>query len=458
MTELKCFKAYDIRGRVPEELNDDLVYLIGRGFAETTNAKTLVVGRDVRETSTEFHKIMVKALTEAGVDVYDIGMCASEEVYFATFNGGYDGGVMITASHNPAEFNGMKMVKKGAAPVDENDFAALKKWVSSNLNTTPAISETLGSVNTVEGNREAYVEHLLTYVDTSKLKPLKLVVNAGNGPAGLYIDLLEKHLPVEFIKMNHEPDASFPNGIPNPVLVEQREATADMVKQHNADMGIAWDGDADRCCLFDAEGNYVNAYYIVGLLAQSMLARTPGQTIVSEPRLNWNTAAIAEASGGTVVQSRVGHGYIKAKMREANALFGGEASGHYFFKQFASCDSGMIPWLLIAAMMSETGKTLNGLVQERYEMFPASDEINFNVGDVADTLLETVENQFKDRATTISKMDGLGMEFDNWRFSLRQSQNEPWLVRVNVEARGDETVMIQQRDALLQFIEGLQSK
>ena len=446
--KITCFKAYDIRGRVPDELNNDVAYRIGRAFVEFLGAKTVVVGHDIRLTSASLTDALVNGLTDAGADVTHIGQCGTEEVYFATFELGVDGGICVTASHNPMDYNGMKLVRQGSQPISGD----------SGLDVIQAMAEagdfkaaTKGSV-VHKDMRSAYIEHLLAYVDVSRLTPLKVVVNAGNGGAGMVIDAIEKHLPFEFIKIHNTPDGSFPNGIPNPLLPENQGATADAVKAHGADLGIAWDGDFDRCFFFDENGNFMEGYYLVGLLAQAFLLKTPGAAIVHDPRLTWNTIDLVEAGGGHAVQSKTGHAFIKERMRLEDAVYGGEMSAHHYFKTFAYCDNGTIPWLLITEMLCLQGVKLSQLIGERIAAFPCSGEINRRVTNTAE-LLEKIEAKYAGDALVIEHVDGLSMSFDAWRFNLRSSSTEP-LFRLNVESRGDRELMEQKTQELLAIIDG----
>ncbi|HYQ48259.1 MAG TPA: phosphomannomutase CpsG [Thermodesulfovibrionales bacterium] len=433
---MNCFKAYDIRGRVPDELNPDIAYRIGRAYAEFIKPADVVVGRDIRHSGKELSIALVKGLVDSGVVVSDIGICGTEEVYFATFSKQMGGGIMITASHNPADYNGMKLVRQGSMPVSgDTGLGRIKELAERNaFGRSAAKGKVLGLYH-----RDEYIRHLLGYVDAKRLKPLRIVVNAGNGCAGPVIDLLEERLPFTFIKINHAPDGNFPAGIPNPLLPENREATADAVKKEKADLGIAWDGDFDRCFLFDEQGRFIEGYYIVGLLAKAMLARNPGARIIHDPRLTWNTIDMVKKAGGVPVESKTGHAFIKERMRAEDAVYGGEMSAHHYFRDFAYCDSGMIPWLLVSEIMSGSGRNLSELVSERMAMFPASGEINRALKDPA-TAISSVENAFVERALMTDYTDGLSMEFETWRFNLRSSNTEP-VVRLNVESRGDDALM-----------------
>nr|WP_284500729.1 phosphomannomutase [Microbulbifer sp. GX H0434] len=446
---MTCFKAYDLRGRVPDELNTDIAYRVGRAFAQFLGAGRVVVGHDIRLTSGELTDALANGLRDAGADVFHIGECGTEEVYFATFHGKFDGGICVTASHNPMDYNGMKFVRSGARPIsgdtglkdikrlaEENDFAPVEKR---------------GELNSY-AHREDFVQHLLGYVDAAKLKPLKLVVNAGNGGAGAVVDALAPHLPFEFVRVHHEPDGNFPNGIPNPILTENRESTSTAVQESDADFGIAWDGDFDRCFFFDENGEFIEGYYVVGLLAEAFLLKHPGSKVVHDPRLVWNTQDIVRASGGEPIESKTGHAFIKERMRKENAIYGGEMSAHHYFRDFAYCDSGMIPWLLVAELVSRSGKPLSQLVSERMAAFPCSGEINSKVDDPA-ALLKAAEEQYGADAGSVEHVDGLSVAFADWRFNLRMSNTEP-VVRLNVESRGDEALMKEKTEELLKLIRG----
>ncbi|RFA30258.1 phosphomannomutase [Alkalilimnicola ehrlichii] len=448
MSELTCFKAYDIRGRIPDELNEDIAYRIGRAYAEYLRPKKVVVGYDIRLSSPAMSEAVIKGLTEGGADVYEIGQCGTEEVYFATFDNDMDGGVMVTASHNPKDYNGMKLVREQSKPISGDtglkDIKALAEE-----NAFPKMAE-CGRRFELD-HRPRYLEHLLGYVEREALKPLKVVVNAGNGGAGAVVDLLEPHLPFEFIKLQHEPDGHFPNGVPNPLLIENRTVTAEAVRAHGADLGLAWDGDFDRCFFFDEKGEFVEGYYIVGLLAEACLRKQSGQKIVHDPRLTWNTIDICGLLGGTPVQSKTGHAFIKERMRKEDAAYGGEMSAHHYFRDFAYCDSGMIPWLLVGELISRAERPFSSLLADRQRKFPASGEINRRLKDAAATL-QAIEAQYGSTARSVDRTDGLSFEFDDWRFNLRASNTEP-VVRLNVESRADEALMKAKTEELLRFLD-----
>ena len=443
------FKAYDLRGRIPDELNEDVAYRVGRAYAEFLKPGKVVVGRDIRLSSEELCKALEQGLLDSGVDVYDIGLCGTEVVYYATFARGMDGGVMVTASHNPPDYNGMKFVREGSRPISgDSGLAEIRALAEAGRFTPPARVGERYAVDIMPD----YIEHLLSYVDRAKLKPLKVVVHAGNGGAGLIVDRLEPYLPFEFIKVDHEPDGTFPSGVPNPMLIDNHRAPVEALRRHGADLAISWDGDYDRCFLFDEQGGFIEGYYIVGLLASVFLAREAGGRVVHDPRLTWNTLDIVQSAGGRAVQSKSGHAFMKQVMRDVDGVYGGEMSAHHYFREFAYCDSGMIPWLVVTQLMSETGKTLSQLVGERMRLFPASGEINRRVPDVQGTIAAVLA-QYQPTALSVDRTDGVSVEFDRWRFNLRGSNTEP-LIRLNVESRGDETLMREKTAELLALIGG----
>ena len=446
---LACFKAYDIRGRVPDELNRDLAYKIARAYADFLRPKRVAVGYDIRLTSPEFAGAISDGLADSGVDVVDIGMCGTEGVYFATFHLGLDGGIMVTASHNPADYNGLKLVREGARPISAD--TGLKEIEQRTREGQFAAAGRKGKVERAD-IRSAYVDCLLEFVDTRALKPLRIVCNAGNGGAGATLDLLEPKLPFKFVKLLHDPDGTFPNGIPNPLLPERRQVTADAVRRERADLGIAWDGDFDRCFFFDASGEFIEGYYLVGLLATQALKRSPGAGIVHDPRLIWNTIEIVRELGGVPIQSKSGHAFMKEVLRRENAAYGGEMSAHHFFRDFSFCDSGMIPWLVVLEIMSSTGKSLSELVGERMRKFPTSGEINRKVADPA-AALKRLRAHYAPSAIAVDETDGEGLEFERWRFNVRMSNTEP-LVRLNVEARGDLDLMKSKTAEVLALLGG----
>lgn len=451
--QLTCFKAYDIRGRLGDQLNDEIAYRIGRAYGQLLKPRRVAIGADIRLTSESLKHATARGLMDAGVDVIDLGMTGTEEVYFASFHLDVDGGIEVTASHNPIDYNGMKLVGKNALPISSDSGLHEIQALAESGAFIDAIQQgTLTTYNIVP----EYVEHLLGYLDVANVRPLKLVVNAGNGAAGHVIDALEARfaalsVPIEFIKVHHQPDSTFPNGIPNPILTENRAATREAVLAHGADMGIAWDGDFDRCFLFDARGEFIEGYYIVGLLAQAFLSKSSGEKIIHDPRLVWNTIDIVEQAGGQAVQCKTGHAFIKERMRLENAIYGGEMSAHHYFRDFAYCDSGMIPWLLVVDLLSKSGKSLADLVDARIALYPCSGEINFKVAD-SQAAIAAVVAHFAELVPAVDHTDGIALDFGDWRFSIRASNTEP-LLRLNVEARGEGALLrVQQRTADIQAL------
>ena len=448
---LACFKAYDVRGRMPDELNEDIAYSIGRAFAQYLKPTTVVVGYDIRLTSKQMCDKVIEGLRDAGSNVLNIGMCGTEEVYFATAHLKADGGICVTASHNPKDYNGMKFVREGSRPIS-GDTGLKDIEILAHANDFPAVDASKrGSVEMVD-TRPAYTQHLLTYVEADKLKPLKIVCNAGNGGGGLALDAIEPFLPIEWVKVHHEQDGNFPHGVPNPLLIENRASTIKAIADNKADLGIAWDGDFDRCFFFDDKGTFIEGYYIVGLLAEAALLKNPGASVVHDPRLTWNTIEMAEAAGGKAIQSKTGHAFIKERMRLEDAVYGGEMSAHHYFKDFFYCDSGMIPWLLVVELISKSGKSLTQLVEERMAKFPCSGEINSILEDAPATLVK-VEAHYASSGAEIDHTDGLSMNFGDWRFNLRASNTEP-VVRLNVESRGDQALMEAKTAELLKLMKG----
>jgi phosphomannomutase len=446
MSELTCFKAYDIRGELGVDIDVSIAYRIGRAVAQHFSTKKVVLGWDARQTSAEFADAVSNGVTDAGADVLDIGMSGTEEMYWAVTKFKADAGIIVTASHNPINYNGMKIVKSSSRPLDdEADFKVIKKLAEDE--DWNASSNTGKRLYIAPEARAKYVSQILKFITIKKLKPLKIVVNCGNGAAGPTFDAIAKSLveegaPLDFIRVHHEPDDTFPNGIPNPLLVENRPATANAVVSRGADLGVAFDGDFDRCFFFDETGAFIGGEYVLSLLATSFLDKSPGSNIIHDPRVIWNVQNIVTSKGGKAIQSKTGHAFIKQSMRQTEAIYGGEMSAHHYFKDFAYCDSGMVPWLLIIELVSTSGMPLSKLVKEQFEAFPSSGENNFTVED-ADAAIKTVLQKYKPDALSIDDTDGVSLAFENWRFNLRKSNNEP-LVRLNIEARGN-TVDINQK-------------
>ncbi len=453
---ITCFKAYDIRGKLGEQLNTDVAYRVGRAFAQHTQAKTVVVGGDIRLTSEELKHALAEGLMAGGTNVIDLGLAGTEHIYFATSHLQCDGGIVVTASHNPIDYNGMKLVRENSKPIS-GDTGLFDIQALAEKNDFVDV-DTLGTLTTVDIT-QPYTEHLLTYIDDKNITPLKLVVNAGNGTAGPALDAIESafkalNVPVEFIKVHHQPDGSFPNGIPNPLLIENRAATRDAVIEHGADMGIAWDGDFDRCFLFDENGEFIEGYYIVGLLADNFLNKIEGSKaeakIIHDPRLTWNTIDIADKAGGQAIQSKTGHAFIKERMRSEDAIYGGEMSAHHYFRDFFYCDSGMIPWLLIAELVCLRKQPLSSLVKQRIAAYPSSGEINNTIADPK-AAIARVFAFYQEQAQVIDETDGISMEFGNWRFNLRSSNTEP-VVRLNVESKADVALMHEKTEQVLALL------
>jgi len=436
--ELTCFKAYDIRGEIDININEAIAYRVGRSVAQHFNSKSIVVGFDARETSPAFAKAVGQGIMDAGSNLIDIGLAGTEEMYWAVSNFSASAGIVVTASHNPINYNGMKIVKSGSRPLDDNeDFKAIKNLAETEKWTK---TDNKGShLDYSDQARSDYVTKVMSFVNRNELKPLKIVINSGNGAAGPTFDVIEKKLntnypKIEFVRVDHTPNSTFPNGIPNPLLPENHHKTADIVKNVGADFGVAFDGDFDRCFFFDETGKFVPGEYLVGLLASIFLEKEQGATIVHDPRVIWNTQDIVSQKGGKAEQSKTGHAFIKQTMRKHEAVYGGEMSAHHYFRDFAYCDSGMIPWLLVAELVSIKNQSLGDLVKDRVSSFPSSGEINFKVKDADSSITSVLEN-YRTQAKTLDEMDGFSLTIDDWRFNLRKSNTEP-LVRLNVESKG----------------------
>ena len=456
VTELTCFKAYDVRGEIGVNIDGDVAYRIGRAVAQHFGAKSVVIGFDARETSQAFAVAASEGARDAGADVVNIGMAGTEEMYWAVTKFGACAGIEVTASHNPINYNGMKIVKSGSRPLDDaDDFQVIKALAGSQQ--WAGNSEIGKEFDCSEEARKAYMERVLSFVDIKSLRPLKVVVNSGNGAAGPTFDALSERLmalgaPLEFVRVHHAPDATFPNGIPNPLLPENHPASADVVMAEKADFGVAFDGDFDRCFFFDETGQFVPGEYVVGLLASIFMEKETGSKIVHDPRVIWNTQDIVAQKGGIAVQSKTGHAFIKQAMRSHEAVYGGEMSAHHYFRDFAYCDSGMIPWLLIAELVSRSGRSLGDWVEDRFASFPSSGEINFKVADAAEAI-EKVLSTYRADALSLDETDGVSLAFDNWRFNLRRSNTEP-LVRLNVESKDKADALKSNVSAITELLGG----
>lgn len=437
---LHCFKAYDVRGRVPDEVNEEVAYWSGHALVRLVSPRRVVVGRDMRLSGRALQDAFSRGVMDAGADVLDIGLVGTEQVYFATWHLQADAGAMITASHNPADYNGMKFVRERAIPISgDTGLSQMGSWVAAALQGSgplarPESGAHRGTISKIDPT-PAYVEHLMGYVNPSALSPLRVVANGGDGMAGPLVEILRDRLPLEFLPMHMVPDGTFPRGVPNPLLPENRAVTADAVIKENADLGLAWDGDCDRCFFFDENGAFIEGYYLVGLLAQEALKDHPGGRIVHDPRLVWNTIEMVREAGGIPIMNKSGHAFIKERMRREDALYGGEMSAHHYFRRFAYCDSGMIPWLLVASLMSRTGKRLSALVGDRVARFPVSGEINLELRDPA-AALAGLKAALAPGALSVDETDGVSVEYPQWRVNVRMSNTEP-VVRVNLETRAD---------------------
>ncbi len=431
-----AFKAYDIRGTLGESLDAAMVYEIARAIVDETAAGLVAVGADARPSSPELKASLIQGLTAQGADVIDLGDTGTEQIYFAAQHLDVDFGVQITASHNPIGDNGMKFIHKGGIPVQHDELLRIRDRVVAGEFAQATRAGIVSQISIMI----PYVDHLLSYIDPAILSELSILANPGNGMAGPVMDALEERIEARgikspFVKMHWDPNPNFPHGIPNPLLIENRPPTIEKLRETGADLGIAWDGDFDRCFFFDEKGNFIEGYYIVGLLAESFLRKSKGAKIVHDPRLIWNTMDCAKRLGGEAVQSKTGHAFIKAKMREVDAIYGGEMSAHHYFRDFAYCDSGMIPWLLVAELMVKSGKALSVLVEEAMANFPCSGEINYKVKETSEVIAR-IKAHYAPQEPEWDLMDGIGMSFENWRANIRASNTEP-LLRLNIEAKGD---------------------
>ena len=448
--KISSFKAYDIRGQLPHEINPEIAYRVGNATAEYLSAKKMILGRDIRASSKELSESMASGLMDAGVDVIDIGECGTENVYYATGELKSCGGIMVTASHNPSDYNGFKIVSENAKPISsQTGLLDIRKIAESDKRL---ISESRGNLEQRDLN-QSYVKKILSFIDSDSLSKLKVVMNPGNGGAGVYAEYISKNMPIEIIKLNFDPDSSFPNGIPNPMIEENRASTSQAVIDNKADLGIAWDGDFDRCFFFDEKGNFIEGYYLVGLLAKSFLIKNRNERVIYDPRLTWNTIDVVERYGGDAIQCQSGHSFIKKSMRDNDAVYGGEMSAHHYFRDFYYCDSGMIPWLLILEMISEEKMPLSQMIQKYRERYPVSGEINLKVNNTK-TIIDSIKEYYLDDALGVDETDGVGMEFEKWRFNLRASNTEP-LIRLNVESNSNESLMNEKTRELVDRINSL---
>ena len=445
--KISSFKAYDIRGQLPHEINSEIAYRVGNATAEYLSAKKMILGRDIRASSKKLSESMASGLMDAGVNVIDIGECGTENVYYATGELKSCGGIMVTASHNPSDYNGFKIVSENAKPISsETGLLDIQKLAESDKRL---ISKSRGNLEQRDLN-QSYVKKVMSFIDPDSLDKLKVVMNPGNGGAGVYAELISKNMPIEIIKLNFDPDSSFPNGIPNPMLEENRASTSQAVIGNKADLGIAWDGDFDRCFFFDEKGNFIEGYYLVGLFAKSFLDKNRNEKVIYDPRLTWNTIDVVERHNGDAIQCQSGHSFIKKSMRDNDAVYGGEMSAHHYFRDFYYCDSGMIPWLLILEMISKEKMPLSQMIQKYRERYPVSGEINLKVNNTK-KIIDFIKEYYLNDALGVDETDGVGMEFEKWRFNLRASNTEP-LIRLNVESDGNESLMNDKTRELLDRI------
>jgi len=448
--KISSFKAYDIRGQLPHEINSEIAYRVGNATAEYLSAKKMILGRDIRASSKELSESMASGLMDAGVDVIDIGECGTENVYYATGELKSCGGIMVTASHNPSDYNGFKIVSENAKPISsETGLLDIRKLAESDKRL---ISESRGNLEQRDLN-QSYVKKVMSFIDPDSLSKLKVVMNPGNGGAGVYAEYISKNMPIEIIKLNFDPDSSFPNGIPNPMIEENRSSTSQAVIDNKADVGVAWDGDFDRCFFFDEKGNFIEGYYLVGLLAKIFLNKNRNEKVIYDPRLTWNTIDVVERYGGDAIQCQSGHSFIKKSMRDNDAVYGGEMSAHHYFRDFYYCDSGMIPWLLILEMISKEKMPLSQMIQKYRDRYPVSGEIDLKVNN-AKKIIDFIKGYYLDDALGVDETDGVGMEFEKWRFNLRASNTEP-LIRLNVESYNNESLMNEKTRELVDRINSL---
>ena len=431
MTLKPPFKAYDVRGRVPDELDAALAFRIGGALVEFTGAREVVLGRDARLSSPAIAAAVSEGVMRAGANVADLGLCGTEQVYFATGHLGCGAGVMVTASHNPANYNGLKIVREEGRPISAD----------TGLVEIARLAESAPRRRTRGLRRPADVmgswrRKVISFVEGLTLKPAKLVINSGNGAAGPSVEALAEGLPFEIVHLQAQPDGRFPNGVPNPMLDRTRAVTSQAVREHGADFGVAFDGDFDRCCFFDERGEFVDPYYTVGMFAVALIARQSygDRRVVHDPKLVWDTAEQALSVGGQAIRNRAGHAFIKQRMREEDAVYGGESSAHHYFRNFLYCDSGMIPWILMAGILSTQGGSLAERTAERRRRYPTSGEINLPVAADTSGLLQRLAKEYAAQGGTVDHTDGLSVDFRHWRFNLRPSNTEP-LLRLNLETR-----------------------
>jgi len=443
----KVFKAYDVRGLYPHELDEEGAYAIGRAYVEQFQPRRMAVGRDMRLSSPSMATEAIRGASEAGAEVLDIGLVGTEMLYFAVGELGLDGGIAVTASHNPKEYTGMKIVRGGALPVGgESGLLDVRDRALALLHVPEG--QAPGQVSAYDV-WPAYVERVLSFVDVSAIRALRVVVDAANGMAGAMLPPVLERLPVEAVRCYFEPDGNFPNHEPNPLLPENREFIVERTTSEGADFGVAFDGDADRCFFVDDTGEFVPGDFVTALLAESILAkREPGAKVIYDVRASWAVREAIERAGGVALINRVGHAYIKHRMREESAVFGGEVSGHYYFREFSQADSGVVPFLLMLELVSHRGQKLSEILRPLRERYFLTGELNTPVPDVA-LKLQQLEEQFRDEGQ-VSHLDGISVDGEDWHFNVRPSNTEP-LLRLNLEALSEER-MEQKREEVLDVI------
>ncbi len=446
MLDPKAFKAYDIRGVYPTELDEAGAYEIGRGYVEQFEPRRMAVGRDMRLSGPEMQAAVMRGAAEAGADVLDLGLIGTEMLYFGVGELGLDGGIVVTASHNPKEYTGMKIVRRGALPVGgESGLFDVRDRATSGARHRTGPSGTV----TPYDIWPAYVDRVMSFIDVSTLRPLRVVIDAANGMAGAMLPPVLARLPIETVRCFFEPDGSFPNHEPNPLLPENREFIVAKTLEEGADLGVAFDGDADRCFFVDDTGEFVPGDFVTALLAESVLEKEPGAKIIYDVRASWAVPETIEAAGGIPLVNRVGHAFIKHRMRKEEAVFGGEVSGHYYFRDFSQADSGVIPFLLMLEVVSKAGRPLSELLRRFRDTYFLTGELNTPVADVP-LKLQELKERFGPEGT-VSHLDGLSVDAEDWHMNVRPSNTEP-LLRLNLEARSQE-LMERKRDEVLAVIQ-----
>lgn len=457
INKLTCFKAYDIRSPIGPDLNEDIFYRIGRAVCEHLRAKNIVIGHDARATSPIFANILKNASLDSDVNVLDIGLAGTEEVYWAVKEFRASAGMMVTASHNPINYNGIKIVKYGSEPLDSKiDFQPIKKITERNQ--FKSINQKGSLYDFKTSARQKYTEKIISFVDHRSLKPLKIVVNSGNGAAGPSFDRIVKKLhtlgvQTNFVLVNHNPDSNFPKGVPNPLLKENQRETSFEIIKNKADFGVAFDGDFDRCFFFDETGSFVSGEQIVALIASIFISKEQGARVVHDGRVIWNISEKIKSNQGISIIAKVGHNFMKQAMRENEAIYGGEISAHHYFRDFAYCDSGMIPFLILWEILSKSKTTFSRLINNEKIKFLSSGEINFTVED-PDMCFNLIREYYLDLSNNYTEFDGLSFTFDKWRFNVRKSNTEP-LIRLNIETKGSQDILLQKIEELSRIIKNV---